>query len=59
METAVYLACNQAFAEYAHKESPEGVVGLTDAEIFDAVTAEHFVEDDRMALSMDEPYIFF
>ncbi|MCR4908031.1 MAG: GGDEF domain-containing protein [Lachnospiraceae bacterium] len=58
-ETGVYLACNQAFAEYAHKETPEGVVGLTDAQIFDPETAGHFVEDDRMALSMDEPYIFF
>ena len=57
--TGVYLACNQAFAEYAHKGSPEGVIGLTDAEIFDPETAAHFVEDDQMALSMDEPYIFF
>ena len=58
-ETGVYMACNQAFAEYAHKESPEGVVGLTDAEIFDAETAAHFVEDDRLAMSMDKPHIFF
>ena len=58
-KTGVYLACNQAFAEYAHKDTPEGVVGLTDAEIFDPETANHFMEDDRMALSMDEPYIFF
>ncbi len=58
-ETGVYLACNQAFAEYAHKDSPDGVVGLTDAKIFDRVTASHFVEDDHMALSMDEPYIFY
>ncbi len=58
-ETGIYLACNQAFAEYAHKNDPEGVVGLTDAEIFDSETASHFVEDDRMAKSMDEPYIFF
>jgi len=58
-ETGVYLACNQAFAEYAHKDSPEGVIGLTDEQIFDPETARHFVEDDRMALSMDEPYIFF
>lgn len=58
-ETGVYVACNQAFAEYAHKERPEGVVGLTDAEIFDSETARHFVDDDRIALSMDEPYIFF
>ena len=58
-ETGVYLACNQAFANYAHKESPEGVAGLTDAQIFDPDTAEHFVKDDRLALSMDKPYIFF
>ncbi len=59
VETGIYLACNQAFAEYAHKESPDEVIGLTDAQIFDEVTAAHFVEDDKMALSMDEPYIFF
>ena len=57
--TGRYLACNQAFAEYAHKESPEGVIGLTDHDIFDRETADHFVEDDKKALSMEEPYIFF
>ena len=54
-----YLACNQLFAEYAHKENPQGVVGLTDHEIFDQNTADHFVKDDKIALSMDAPYIFF
>ena len=58
-ETGVYLACNQAFAAYARKETPDGVIGYVDAELFDAGTAAHFAEDDRMALSMDEPYIFF
>ena len=58
-KTGVYLACNQAFAEYAHKESPDGVVGHTDAQIFDPGTAEHFVNDDRIALSMNSPYIFY
>ncbi len=58
-ETGKYLACNQAFAEYAHKEKPEDVVGLTDHEIFDKVTADHFVEDDQKAIAMDEAYIFF
>ena len=58
-ETGVYLACNQSFAEYAHKETPDGVVGLTDFEIFDEVTAQHFVEDDQKAIGMDQPYIFF
>ncbi len=57
--TGRYLACNQAFADYAHKRTPEGVVGLTDHELFDPATADHFVEDDKKALSMDEPYIFF
>ena len=58
-ETGVYLACNQAFAEYAGKTAPEGVVGLKDHEIFDADTASHFVEDDKKALAMDGAYIFF
>ncbi len=58
-DTGKYLACNQAFAEYAHKASPEGVIGLTDFDIFDEATAQHFVEDDAKALSMDEPYVFF
>ena len=58
-ETGKYLACNQSFAEYAHKSGPEGVVGLTDFEIFDPVTAAHFVEDDKKTLSMDRLYVFF
>ena len=59
VEHGRYLACNQMFAEYANKSRPEEVVGLTDFEIFDEVTARHFVEDDKKALSMDEPYVFF
>lgn len=58
-ETGVYLACNQAFAEYAHRQTPDSVVGLSDAELFDAATAARLAEDDRMALSMDGPYVFF
>ena len=58
-QTGVYLACNQAFAEYAHKGNPSGVVGLTDYEIFDSVTARHFAKDDKKALSMEEPYTFY
>ena len=57
--TGVYLACNQAFADYADKESPDDVVGLTDAQMFDAATAFHFVEEDKVVLSMDEPYVYF
>lgn len=58
-ETGKYLACNQPFAEYAHKPTPEEVIGLTDHEIFDKATADHFVADDKKALAMDKPYIFF
>ena len=58
-ESGKYVACNQFFAEYANKETPDQVVGLTDFEIFDPETAAHFVEDDRKTLSMDEPYVFF
>ncbi|MBQ6582204.1 MAG: PAS domain-containing protein, partial [Mogibacterium sp.] len=57
--TGKYLACNQAFAEYADKSRPEEVVGLTDHEIFDKETADHFVEDDRKAIAMDSAYVFF
>ena len=59
IESRRYVACNQAFAEYAGKPDPEGVAGLTDHEIFDEVTADHFVEDDSKAIAMDEPYVFF
>ena len=58
-QTGVYLACNQAFAAYAKKADPDGVVGLTDAELFDPVIAEHMAEDDQMALALDEPYVFY
>lgn len=58
IKTGKYLACNQSFADYACKDTPNQVIGLTDAEIFDAETAAHFVEDDKKALEMDEPYIF-
>ncbi len=57
--TGRYLACNQSFAEYAGKSDPNEVIGLTDFEIFDQETAAHFADDDRKAISMDEPYIFF
>ena len=59
MVTGIYLACNQAFADYAGRKMPADIIGLTDYEIFDPVTAAHFVANDKKALSMDEPYIFF
>ena len=57
--TGVYLACNHAFAQYAHKDGPEGVVGLTDSQIFDPETAAHFIADDKIARSLSKPYIFY
>ena len=57
-ETGVYCACNQAFAAYADKPLPRDVVGLTDYDIFDRATADHFREDDKKALEMDHPYVF-
>lgn len=57
--TGKYLACNQAFSEFAGKTRPEEVVGLTDHQIFDRETADHFVEDDHKAIAMDGAYIFF
>lgn len=59
VETGQYRACNQQFAEYAEKDSPQDVVGLTDAEIFDEETATHFMDSDKVALSMDKPHIYF
>ena len=58
-ETGAYLYCNQGFAEYTHRATPADVVGLTDFDIFDRETAAHFAADDRRALSMDAPYVFF
>ena len=58
-ETGKYIACNQAFAEYAHKKNKEEVIGLTDAQIFDPETAAQFVEADKIAMSLSKPYIFF
>ena len=58
-ETGVYLACNQAFADYAGKESPADVIGLAAGEIFDEETARQFDGEDKITLTMDEPYIFY
>lgn len=57
IENGRYIACNQAFAEYACKKSAHDVVGLTDFEIFDKETASHFTENDKKAVSLDRPYI--
>ena len=58
-ETGRYTACNQSFAAYTHKTSPREVVGLTDAEIFDAETAAHFAETDKAAVNAEEPIVYY
>lgn len=59
-ETGVYLACNQAYADYVHHEGPaRTMVGKTDADLFDEKAASQIARDDQIALSMDEPYVFF
>jgi len=59
VETGKYIACNQAFADYVRKKSPEEVIGLTDFDLFDNETASHFVEVDKIALGSDKPYIIY
>ena len=59
VKTGEFLACNQAFAEFANRRKPEDVIGLTDADIFDEATAAKFAADDKKALSMDHPYSFY
>ena len=58
-ETGVYLACNQALAEYSGRKSPEEVIGRTDYDIYDKDVAEHFVYKDKMALEKDKAYVYF
>ena len=57
IETGIYLGCNQAFAAYVGKTDPSEVVGLTDFELFTKESAEHFVAVDKIAMSLDHPYI--
>ena len=44
--TGEYLACNQAFAEYAHKKDPSEVIGHTAEELFDEVRAKDNGQDN-------------
>lgn len=57
--TGVYLACNQALAEYSGRKSPQDVIGHTDYEIYDSKTAEHFLHKDKLALGKDTAYVYF
>ncbi len=57
--TGKYLACNQAFADYMKKKNPAEIIGLTAEEVLGEERAKRFLDDDRMALSMDEPLVFY
>ncbi len=59
VETGEYLACNQAFADFAARRSVEEVIGATDYDLFDRETADRFTEKDKTALSMDGPYSYY
>ncbi len=55
----IYVACNQAYAEHAGMTSPQEVTGHDDFELFGEEKAKHMLENDRIALAMDRPYVFF
>ena len=58
-ETGKFIACNQAFVDYAYRGTPDDLIGKTDYDITDEATAERFVADDRKVLAMDEPLVQF
>ncbi len=58
VKTGRYFACNQAFAEYVHKESPQEVIGLTDYDLHDKQFADYFIENDQITLSTEGSYTF-
>ena len=58
-KTGKYIACNQAFAEYANKKTTEEVLGFTDVDLFDPETAKHFSETDKITLTLSRPYIYY
>ena len=59
IETGIYVACNQTFSNYAKNDTPESVIGLTDAELFGSDIAASFVLNDKTALESDGPYIYY
>ena len=58
-DTGKYLACNQAFAEYAHKNDPSEIIGKTASDLFDKDMVDYMGKDDKLVLSMDEPLTFY
>ena len=58
-DTGKYLACNQAFVRYIHKNDASEIIGHTTSELLDEETIKHFTKDDEMVLSMDEPLVYY
>ncbi len=58
-KTGVYITCNKGYLNYTQIKSQEELIGRTDADIFDSETAAHFVETDRIAMSLSKPYIYY
>ena len=58
-ESGQYIACNQAYARYVHKEKPEDVIDLTDYDLHDEESAESFIRHDRETLVMGVPNVFY
>ncbi len=52
-----YVLANDAFGVFAGK-SASGIVGHTDAELFDASQVEHFADTDREVIVTGRPYVF-
>ena len=57
-KTGKYISCNQAFAEYVHKQSPQEVIGLTDYDLHSEASAAYFLANDTFAMTMDGPHVF-
>ncbi len=58
IETGKYIACNKLFCKYTSIDDPADVVGKSDYDLYNKVTAEKFIEADKKAAAMDEAYIF-
>lgn len=59
IESGQYTACNQAYAEYVHKEKIEDVIGLTDYDLHDKESADSFIRHDRETLVKGVPNVFY
>lgn len=59
MTTGRYLACNQSFANFIGLEGTAGIVGKTDADIFDAKTCKIILANDQQALSQKKAVVTF